>query len=283
MAKSITVGEGATAVTYAVGDKVIFQDGGVDTMCTVTVLDDGRKKLQIDAADNKMLGKEEIEKQLRLATSGDRVFQPAVAKGGVEIAPEKTALVLIEFQNEFATEGGKLHDVVKDCMKANDMLAKTAKLVEGARAKGVKIFHTPITFTKDMSDNPNKGFGILKNCKDGEAFLEGTWNAEIVKEISQKEGDIHVKGKHGLDAFPGTTLQQELTSNGIETVAIAGFLTNCCCESTMRTAYEKGYNVVTLTDCMAAGMDGHKAATEGTFGMFSSPMTCAEFTSKIGL
>ena len=35
------------------------------------------------------------------------------------------------------------------------------------------------------------------------------------------------------------------------TVAIAGFLTNCCVESTMRTAYEKGFDVYTLTDCTA--------------------------------
>merc|ERR1719444_149871 len=172
-----------------------------------------------------------------------------------------------------------MHDAVKDCMQQTGMLSKTSELVKAARSKGAKIFHTPITFKKDMTDNPNKALGILKGCKEGELFLQNTWNAEIVKEISQEAGDVYVKGKHGLDAFPGTTLEEELKRNGIETVAIAGFLTNCCCESTMRTAFEKGYNVVTLTDCMAAGMDGHKAATEGTFGMFSSPMTCAEFTA----
>ncbi len=58
-----------------------------------------------------------------------------------------------------------------------------------------------------------------------------------------------VKGKKGLDAFPGSDLEDQLKANGIETVAIGGFLTNCCVESTMRTAYEKGFNVITLTDC----------------------------------
>ena len=91
-----------------------------------------------------------------------------------------------------------------------------------------------------------------------------------------------VKGKKGLDAFPGTDLEEQLKANGIETVAIAGFLTNCCVESTMRTAYEKGFNVVTLTDCMATQTEeGQKGATEGTFGMFSSPMTSLDFKGKL--
>jgi nicotinamidase-related amidase len=46
----------------------------------------------------------------------------------------------------------------------------------------------------------------------------------------------------------------------------------------MRTAYEKGYNVITLSDCCAAtSQEGHDGATKGTFGMFSSPMSAAEF------
>ena len=39
---------------------------------------------------------------------------------------------------------------------------------------------------------------------------------------------------------PGTNLEALLKENGIETLALCGFLTNCCVESSMRTAYEKG-------------------------------------------
>ncbi|NJM08671.1 isochorismatase family protein [Candidatus Gracilibacteria bacterium] len=42
-----------------------------------------------------------------------------------------------------------------------------------------------------------------------------------------------------------------LRQRGIANVALGGFLTNCCVESTKRTAYELGYTVVTLTDCTA--------------------------------
>merc|ERR1712227_680251 len=57
-----------------------------------------------------------------------------------------------------------------------------------------------------------------------------------------------------------------------ETVVLAGFLTNCCVQSTMRTAYEKGFNVITLTDAMATTSTEGQAVTGGSFGMFSTPL-----------
>ena len=114
------------------------------------------------------------------------------------------------------------------------MLANSVGLCEAARAKGVKVIHAPISFAEDASDNPNKGLGILAGCAGDKLFTAGTWNAEICDEMKPREGDLVVEGKKGLDAFPGTNLEQLLTSNGIETVVLGGFLTNCCVESTMR-------------------------------------------------
>ncbi len=67
--------------------------------------------------------------------------------------------------------------------------------------------------------------------------------------------DIVIEGKRGLDTFASTNLDFIRRSKGIDTVVIGGFLTNCCVESTMRSAYENGYRVITLTDCMG----GHLA------------------------
>jgi len=204
------------------------------------------------------------------------------AKGGVSFDPTRTAVVCIEFQNEFATEGGKMHGAVQGSMESTGMLAKAATVTAQARAAGAKVFHAPISFAEDGSDNPNKGLGILNGCAEGKLFTAGTWNAEICEAMKPVEGDVVIQGKKGLDAFPNTDLEAQLKANGIETVALAGFLTNCCVESTMRTAYEKGFNVVTLTDCMAAtSEEGHVAATKGTFGMFSKPMTAEEFSKLL--
>merc|ERR1719152_187268 len=211
-----------------------------------------------------------------------RTFTAADAHGGDTIVPAKTALVCIEYQNEFTTEGGKLHGAVKECMETNDMLSKTVSLAETMRSTGGKVFHVPIMFKADASDNPNKRLGILAGCAKDSLFTEGTWNSEICKEMAPKEGDITIVGKKGLDAFPNTDLEAKLVANGIETVMLCGFLTNCCVGSTMRTACEKGFNVVTVTDCCATtSLDGHKAATEGTFGMFSAPMDAAAASATL--
>merc|ERR1711998_310250 len=212
----------------------------------------------------------------------DRTFSSADAHGGEPLVGKNLGLVLIEYQNEFTTEGGKLHDGVKACMEKTGMLEKTVAAAEAVRAAGGKVLHCPISFAADGSDNPNKNLGILKGCADGGLFVEGTWNAAISDAIPQEEGDLKVVGKKGLDAFPGTNLEELLLANNCTTVALSGFLSNCCVESTMRTACEKGFNVITLTDCSATtSSEGHKAATEGTWGMFSSPMSKDDFVASL--
>lgn len=74
-----------------------------------------------------------------------------------------------------------------------------------------------------------------------------------------------VEAKRGLDAFATTNLDFILRGRGITTIALAGFLTNCCVESTMRTGHEKGYHVITLSDCLAATpADEHRNTIRST-------------------
>lgn len=92
--------------------------------------------------------------------------------------------------------------------------------------------------------------------------------------MKPQKGDIVVKGKSGLCGFQSTNLDFVLSQNGIRNVVLGGFLTNCCVESTMRTAYEKGYKVYTLKDCVAAtSIAASDATIEHNFGMFSVPTT----------
>ena len=94
--------------------------------------------------------------------------------------------------------------------------------------------------------------------------------------------DFIVKGKHGLSAFKGTDLEQQLKIIGIETLALVGFMANCCVESTMREACEKGFNVITLTDCVATTtMAGYQAALDITYPFFSTPMNAMSFSASV--
>jgi nicotinamidase-related amidase len=194
----------------------------------------------------------------------------------------KTAVVLVEFQHDFTSDGGALHGAVAEVMDATDMLAHAREMVESARAAGATVIHSPIQFAEGYNEITAHPYGILKGVVDNKAFVKGSWGAEFVDDVAPQDGDIVLEGKRGLDAFASTNLDFILRSKGIRTVALCGFLTNCCVESTMRSAYEKGFDVVTLTDCVGAtSMAEHDNAIAYDYPMFSRPMTSAEFGAEL--
>jgi nicotinamidase-related amidase len=195
--------------------------------------------------------------------------------------PSDTAFVFIEFQNEFTSPGGKLYDAVKDTMDQYDTIANAQKVLTVARNAGCTIIHAPIEFEPGHREI-NGEFGILANVKAGEAFTAKTWNSDFCDAMKPAPTDLVVKGKTGLCGFHSTNLDFLLRQNHITNVVLSGFLTNCCVESTMRTAYENGYKVFTLKDCCGAtSIAGHEAAFEHTFGMFSIPTTSEEIMNAI--
>ena len=196
--------------------------------------------------------------------------------------PKRTAVVLIEYQNDFTSEGGVLHDAVNDVMESTGMLDNTRRLVEAARAAGATIVHAPITFVQGYGELSQHPYGILKGVVDSTAFVKGEWGAEIVDSLAPQEGDVVVEGKRGLDTFATTNLDFILRARGIDTIALGGFLTNCCVESTMRSGYEKGYKVITLSDCVAAtSAEEHDNAIKFDYPMFSEVMSSDAFTEEL--
>ena len=197
--------------------------------------------------------------------------------------PKHTALVLIEYQNDFTSEGGTLHGAVKGVMESTHMLANTVETVKKARELGITIIYEPITFTDDYHELSPQPYGILKGVVDSRSFRKGSWGAEIVDVLKPHTEDIIIEGKRGLCGFESTNLDFILRSRGITNIALGGFLTNCCVESTMRTGYEKGYNVITLKDCTATlSEEEQRLAVEKNYPMFSRPMNHDEFLTELG-
>jgi nicotinamidase-related amidase len=200
----------------------------------------------------------------------------------MSLNPNETAVVLIEYQNDFISEGGALHDAVSAVMEHTDMLANTKSAVAEARSSGAAILHAPISFAEGYGEINANPYGILAGVVASNAFIKGSWGADIVDDLAPAEGDIVVEGKRGLDAFASTNLDFILRSKGIKNVALGGFLTNCCVESTMRSAYERGFNVFTLTDCVAAtSVEEHDNAIARDYPMFSHPVTSKEFLASL--
>jgi Amidases related to nicotinamidase len=196
--------------------------------------------------------------------------------------PKSTALVLIEFQNDFTSEGGTLHGAVADVIAATNTVGNAKTALEAARAAGASVIHSPISFAPGYYEISAHPYGILAGVVSSNSFVKGTWGCEIVGDVAPGDGEIVLEGKRGLDAFGSTNLDFILRSKGIKTIVLAGFLTNCCVESTMRSAYEKGFEVYTLTDAVGAtSLEEHANAIKYDYPMFSKPITTAEFVAAL--
>jgi ureidoacrylate peracid hydrolase len=200
------------------------------------------------------------------------------------IDPKTTALLLIEYQNDFTTEGGALHQGVKAVMQSTNMLVHSVHVAGRARAAGVTVMFAPISFAKGYREITAHPYGVLKGVVDANAFVRGTWGAAIADAIAPGPEDIIVEGKRGLDTFASTNLDFILRSRGIKTLVVAGFLTNCCVESTARTGYEKGFSVVALSDCTATlSAEEQHFTFEKNLPMFARILTHQEFLADLAV
>jgi ureidoacrylate peracid hydrolase len=194
---------------------------------------------------------------------------------------KETAVILIEFQNDFCKEGGKLFDGVKDEIARQSTIPNAVRLAEGAREKGALVIHTPFVFNEEYFGE-HKMEGIVKAVADGDAFREGTWGAEIIDEMKPKKGDKLVGGKSTLCGFNNTNLEKILKESNIKNVVIGGFLTNFCVESTARTAYDKGYGVTVIKDATAANSsDEQNYVEEKIFPLLGQALSVDQFLSQL--
>jgi ureidoacrylate peracid hydrolase len=103
--------------------------------------------------------------------------------------------------------------------------------------------------------------------------LEALWH-----ELTPAPQDLHVvKNRYSALISGASQLERLLRSLGIETLLIAGTKTNVCCESTGRDAMMLDFNVVMVSDCLAALSDEEHLATLETFiQQFGDVMTSTE-------
>ncbi len=160
------------------------------------------------------------------------------------IDPAHTAVVLIEYQNDFTSDGGALHGAVQPVMESTGMLDNTRSLVAAARDAGATIVHAPITFAEGFGELADP-YGILKGVVDSTVLREGLVGCRDRRRARVSGGRHRRRGQ----ARPGHVRDDEPRLHPPRArdhgpIALGGFLTNCCVESTMRTGYEKGYNVI---------------------------------------
>lgn len=190
-----------------------------------------------------------------------------------KVNPKTTAMVLIEMQNDFLSPQGKLNSLVSDVVQATNIVENVNTAVRIARDSQIPILWAPIEFSEDYREMGEDPYGILKVVKDHNAFVKESWGAQLFEDIDVQPHDIKIQGKSSISAFAGTNLDTILKENGIDTIILGGFLSHVCVTATMTSAYDNGYDVITLVDAVAtAGMEAQNNVIAQVYPMFSTPV-----------
>ena len=167
-------------------------------------------------------------------------------KSEIVLPADRTALIIVDMQNDFVAEGGAL--VVPD---AAATIPNIQQLLDGARRASV-----PVAYTQDTHfDNDPEWIIWPEHCR------HATWGWEIVDELAPLPGDL-ICQKNRYDGFYGTWLDHFLRSVWkVENLVIVGTVSSICVLHTAASAGLRGYNVVVPADGVSALTEFDQALT----------------------
>lgn len=208
------------------------------------------------------------------------VAPPAPLPARIAAAPQnlvldlrRTAIVVIDLQNDFCTRGGWVDHIGGDYAADRSPIAPLQALLPRLRAAGVPVVWVNWGNRPDLANMPPNQIHLYKNSGSGvglgdplpggrgNVLEKGSWAAAIVDELAPLEGDILVD-KHRISGFWDTPLDSILRNLGIKSILFAGCNTDQCVLHTLTDANFLGYGCVMLEDCCAT----------------SSPAFCTEAT-----
>ena len=176
----------------------------------------------------------------------------------LEIDLARTAVVVVDMQNAFASRGGLLDIAGVDISGADQIVRRIGELLEAARATSVSVVYLQTGYKPDLSNgggadspNPRKETALcLMRARPelkGQLLVEGTWDFQIVEPLAPRHSDLVVL-KTRYSGFAGTQLDSILRAREIRYLVFVGIATNVCVESTLRDAYFHEYWPLLVTD-----------------------------------
>ena len=195
----------------------------------------------------------------------------------VEIDLRRTALIVVDMQNAYASKGGML-DIGTgiDESRIRPVIEANKKLLPAARAAGIKVIYLQFAYKADLSNaggaqSPNirkqMVFRLIKERPEvrDKLIIEGTWGWQIIDELKPEPGDFVVQ-KPRYSGFAGTNLESMLRGMDVQHLIFTGVATNVCVESTAREAYFREFWPILVADAMDhTGPDFVRQATMYNF------------------
>ncbi len=182
-------------------------------------------------------------------------------KGDVWLDLSRTALIVVDMQNDFVKEGGTLR--VPD---AEATIPAMRRLLSLARESGIKV-----VFTQDTHAEDDPEWDIWP-----EHAREGSWGWRIVDDLAPREDELVIQ-KVRYDAFYGTHLEHFLHLWGVDTVVVCGTVANICVHYTAASAALRWFDVVIPRDATSALHDFDlESSLRQTHFLFNGTITESE-------
>lgn len=181
---------------------------------------------------------------------GQRV--PPLAK---QLDPAETALVLVDFQNNFASPEGEHYRSYQKVFEETGMLENSVALVKKARALGIQVIQVTEAYSPDYRElDPSNPGGFHRSQILRQAWKQGTARVELYAPLrpGPDDRDILLPNRIAVSGFSGNSLHYILQQLGIRNVALGGFTTDGCVYATLLSAYDLGYHVYALKDAMVS-------------------------------
>jgi ureidoacrylate peracid hydrolase len=203
-----------------------------------------------------------------------RTLEVAARPSSLSARTDRTAVVVVDMQNDFASPGGMFDRAGIDVRGIQAIVAPTAALLDTARAAGMFVIYLKMGFEPDLTDTGAPmsptwlkhvpfGVGAEVSAPDGtpgRILIRETWNTDIVDELRPQDGDV-VLYKNRYSGFYGTDLDRQLRAREIDTLIVVGATTSVCVESTVRDATFRDYRCLVLEDCTAEPIGADAART----------------------
>lgn len=177
------------------------------------------------------------------------------------VRPDHTALLIIDMQNDFAARGGFFDKKQINIAMMERAIPRQRALLDAARSSGVFVVYTENTVYVNpdgtiLESPAHLAFydkcGYLPDLARGEFFtIAGQWGERTVDVLAPHRGE-YVIHKHRPSGFVGTNMDMILRARGVETVVVAGCVTQGCVETTVRDAGNHDYYVVVPSDAVAS-------------------------------
>ncbi len=168
------------------------------------------------------------------------------------VAPGRTALVVIDVQEDFCSPAGVLGKVGVDLSMVDAPLAKIQALIAAARGAGVTLAFARVMTRKSTDSQALKLFYLRqgRSLDQLELCRIGTSGVDYYV-VAPEQGDIEVE-KVQYSSFMGTQFEHDLRARDIDTLVVVGFTTDCCVDTTVRDAFHRNFNVFVVDDATAA-------------------------------